>query len=178
MLLEQINKLIDLIDRSIMEISDIIDTIKENGIKKILIDEPKIINNLFSLVKKIDNLPNINDILDIINESINVLAEENSDFGDSIANISNAAVNFKITDLHIGFYLLIKDAKMSIGLGELEDATVNIVGNMPTIVRLLIGEINAIEAFTSGMISIEGDASEAIKILPLQESMKKFIGPN
>ncbi|BDC35334.1 SCP2 sterol-binding domain-containing protein [Candidatus Methanoliparum sp. LAM-1] len=172
MLLEKINNLIDLIDRSMMEITSIIDTIKENGMEKILKDEPKIMGNLFSLVEKMNNLPNINDLLDVINESIDVLAKENKEFGQSIIDISNAAVNFKIID---GFYLLIKDAKMSIALGELEDAPVNIAGNASTIVKVLTGKIDAIEAFTSGMISIEGDASEAMKLLPLQESMKKLI---
>lgn len=171
MLLEKINNLIDLIDRSMMEITSIIDTIKENGMEKILKDEPKIMGNLFSLVEKMNNLPNINDLLDVINESIDVLAKENKEFGQSIIDISNAAVNFKIID---GFYLLIKDAKMSIALG-LEDAPVNIAGNASTIVKVLTGKIDAIEAFTSGMISIEGDASEAMKLLPLQESMKKLI---
>jgi putative sterol carrier protein len=159
------------------ESAAVLETLKKEDIGNILEKEPELLKRLFDLGEGMDNLPKmIKDGIDIINGSMEAFAQRYDELKQAVDEAGELGINFELSDIPLGFYLEIKEGKISIGLGELEEPTLKIKAEIPTTIKLLTGELDGMEALMSEKIAIEGPATEAMKLLPLQEFMKKLGG--
>ncbi|VUT25038.1 MAG: SCP-2 sterol transfer family protein [Candidatus Methanolliviera sp. GoM_asphalt] len=177
MVIEEIDKIVGMFNDLMKEIAAVLETLKKEDIGDILEKEPELLKRLFDIGEGMDNLPKmIKDGIDIINESMEAFTRRYDELKQAVDEAGELGINFELSDVPIGFYLEMKEGKISIGLGELEEPTLMIKAEMPTIIKLLTGELDGMEAFISEKIAIEGSAGEAMKILPLQEFMKQLRG--
>jgi putative sterol carrier protein len=177
MVIEEIDKIVGLFNDLMKESAAVLETLKKGDIGDILEKEPELLKRLFDLGEGMDNLPKmIKDGIDIINGSMEAFAQRYDELKQVVDEAGELGINFELSDIPLGFYLEIKEGKISIGLGELEEPPLKIKAELPTIIKLLTGELDGMEAFMSEKIAIEGSGGEAMKILPLQEFMKKLRG--
>jgi putative sterol carrier protein len=178
MVIEDVDKIVGLFNDLMKESVALLETLKKEGVGNVIEKEPELLNRIFDIGEGMGDLPKImKDGIDLINESIEALAERYDEIKHVLIDAEELGINIGFSDVPIGLYLQIKEGKMSIGLGELDEYTFKIKdADMPMITKLLTGELDAMEAFMSGEISVEGSAGEAVKILPLVEFIKKLKG--
>jgi SCP-2 sterol transfer family. len=175
MVLEEIDKIVGMFNDLIKESAAVLETLKKEEMGNILEKEPELLGRFFDIGEGMGDLPKMmKDGIDLINESMEVLARRYDELERALSDAEELGINLELSEVPLGFYLEIKEGKISIGLGELDEPTLKIKAEMPIFIKLLTGELDGMEALISEKIAIEGSAGEAVKILPIQAFMKKL----
>jgi len=82
------------------------------------------------------------------------------------------AIQVTLSDLKEPFYVEIKDGKLSIEPHEYADRQVNLTISAKDFHKLINGKLNAILAFTTGKLKIDGDMEKAKELTELLKGQK------
>ena len=99
---------------------------------------------------------------DIINE----IKEKTANF-DASGYRGFLAVQVTLRDLNEPFYVEIKDGKLSVEPNEYDDRQANLIITSGDYHKLINGKLNAVLAFTTGKLKIEGSVEKAQELAAL-----------
>ncbi|MHA1372491.1 MAG: SCP2 sterol-binding domain-containing protein [Promethearchaeota archaeon] len=118
-------------------------------------------NLLNDLMEKMENgtmsVADIPKYLDLIKQ----VANSSEDIQEEIEDW-DCVIQFNVID-ELKAYVIVKDGKLDIGVGEHDNPTITLMMSGPTAIGLFSGEIDGTSAYMAGEITIDGPLPEAIK---------------
>lgn len=71
------------------------------------------------------------------------------------------------------FYIELKDGKLAVEPYEYYDRDVKLIATAKNFLKLVNGSLNAVLAYTTGKLKIEGDIGKALEVQKIIETIKK-----
>lgn len=92
-----------------------------------------------------------------------IISKMDSRFNASAAQGLDMVFQFNIED-DSNFNVAVKDGQCQVNNGEAADATVTLIMDSETLVGIMTGETDGMQAFMSGKLRAEGDIMQAMKL--------------
>ncbi|MHA1230657.1 MAG: SCP2 sterol-binding domain-containing protein [Candidatus Helarchaeota archaeon] len=95
------------------------------------------------------------------------LLDASEEAQEELEDMEDMSLVISVPDMNLGIYIKIEDGKLDAGEGELEEADLKIKMGQDTFMKMVSGDIDAMQAYMSGEIQLEGDMTKAMAIRPL-----------
>ncbi|MBD3229499.1 MAG: hypothetical protein GF329_15045 [Candidatus Lokiarchaeota archaeon] len=161
-------------DMSKATILKLVEMTKEIGFLKIIKDED-LRDFVTTLRDKLGDL-DLEDMKEIIPKFLPVMfggmkelleASEEAQF--ELEDMDDMSMVISVPDLDVSIFMKIEEGKFDAGEGTVEDADLTITMSEENFMKLATGEMDAMQAYMSGEIQLEGDMTKAMAIRPLMD---------
>jgi len=86
----------------------------------------------------------------------------------------NFTISYEFPDLDIFFYTNLLDGNVEAGLGELEDADIQLTMDSDIFDGMFTGKVNAAKAAMKGDLAFSGNAASAMRLQGLMDDFKRI----
>ncbi|MHA1310392.1 MAG: SCP2 sterol-binding domain-containing protein [Candidatus Helarchaeota archaeon] len=105
--------------------------------------------------------------LPVMFKGMQELLEASEEAQEELEDIDDMAIVISVPDMNVNIYMKIEEGKFSAGEGDIEDASLKIKMDESTFMKMATGDLDAMQAYMSGEIQLEGDMTKAMAIRPL-----------
>jgi len=97
------------------------------------------------------------------------LIEASEEAKEELADMEDMTLVISVPDMNLGIHMKIEDGKFSAGEGEVDSPSLKIKMSEDTFMKMASGELDAMAAYMSGEIQLEGDMTKAMAIRPIMD---------
>jgi putative sterol carrier protein len=176
MSLEEYKKLVEKLETDMSKdtILQLIDMTKEVGFINIVKDDD-LKDFLGTMREKIAELSS-DDLKEIIPKFLPImfggmqeLLDASEDAKDELEDMDDMAMMISVPDMNVQIFMKIEDGKFTAGEGEVDDPDLTIKMAEETFMKMATGDLDAMQAYMSGEVQLEGDMTKAMAIRPLMD---------
>ncbi|MHA1268311.1 MAG: SCP2 sterol-binding domain-containing protein [Candidatus Helarchaeota archaeon] len=105
--------------------------------------------------------------LPVMFKGMQELLEASEEAQEELEDIDDMSILISVPDMNINIFMKIEDGKFSAGEGDIEDPSLKIKMAEETFMKMATGDLDAMQAYMSGEVQLEGDMTKAMALRPL-----------